>query len=78
MSSAELEPHTNVVRQSRSCDGLNVTGELLTFDPDTAEQKPAAKAATSMHTWVLHTNTTKVIHTHSDVAFSMSTMTVCP
>lgn len=38
VSSAELEPHTVVVRQCRNCDGLNVTGELLTFGPEMTDK----------------------------------------
>lgn len=39
MSSAELELHTIVVGQSRSCDGQNVTVELLTFGPETTDRR---------------------------------------
>lgn len=39
VSSAELEPHTTVVRQSRSCDGQNVTVELLTFGLEMTDRK---------------------------------------
>ena len=44
VASAELEPRTVVVRQSRSCDGPNVTVEPLTFGPGDDRQEPASAA----------------------------------
>lgn len=40
VSSAELEPHTAVVRQCRPRDGLNATVELLTFGPEMTGKNP--------------------------------------
>ncbi|KAI4817822.1 hypothetical protein KUCAC02_011196, partial [Chaenocephalus aceratus] len=42
---------TPLLYESRSCDRLNVTVELLTFDPGEDRQETATGAATPLHTW---------------------------
>lgn len=75
VSSAELEPHTVVVRQSRSCDGLNVTVELLTFGPETTDgnrQPEQQRPCTHGYSIQKHNQSNTHTHTHSDVALSVN------
>lgn len=77
MSSAEPEPHTIVVRQSRSCDGLNVTVELLTFGPDTTDRnRQPQQQRPCTHGDSIHRETQPKERTTSQVKHSLC-MNVC-